>query len=75
MQSIHYKYLKIIENVIEKCRNIKLVQVNAFKYENDTVTPNRICIINEDSLPSCIDVFTTNYGQPDCAMRYVPEKQ
>ena len=75
MKSIHHKYLNIIEDVLKKCVDIKMIPVRAFKYENDTVTPNRICIIDEDSLPSCVDVFTNNYGQPDCAMRYVPEKQ
>lgn len=49
--------------------------VNAFKYDNDTVTPNRICIINEDSLPSCVDVYTNNFGSKDCAKRYVPERE
>lgn len=48
--------------------------VNAFKYDNDTVTTNRICIIDEDELPSCIDVFTNNFGSRDCACRYVPER-
>lgn len=73
MKSIHHKYLNIIEDVLKKCVDIKMIPVRAFKYEDDTVTPNRICIVDEDSLPSCIDVFTNNYGQPDCAKRYVPE--
>lgn len=49
--------------------------VNAFKYANDTVTSNRICIINEDNLPDCVDVYTNNFGSKDCAMRYIPEKK
>ena len=75
MKSIHHKYLEIIENVLDKCRDVKLIPVDAFKYEDDTVTPNRICIIDEESLPSCVDVFTNNFGKPDCAKRYVPEKK
>ena len=75
MKSIHHKYLEIIKNVLDKCRDVKLIPVNAFKYEDDTVTPNRICIIDEESLPICVDVFTNNFGQPDCAKRYVPETE
>ena len=55
--------------------NIGINLVKALKYNNDTVTPNRICIIDEDNLPSCIDVYTNNFGSKNCACRYVPERK
>lgn len=58
---------------VSKYLDIKTTPVNAFKYDNDTVTQGRICITNEKNLPTCVDVYTTNYGEPDCAKRYVPE--
>lgn len=75
MKSIHDKYLDIIKEMSIKFKDIKVISVKAFKYENDTVTPNRICIFDEDELPSCVDVFTNNFGSRNCAKRYIPEKE
>ena len=50
---------------------IKISPVCAFKYNNDTT--NRICIINENSLPDYVDVYTDNFGG-NCAMRYLPQQ-
>lgn len=36
--------------------------------------PNRICIVNEEELPDCIDVYTNDYGSSNVAKRYIPEQ-